>query len=166
MVIPSIIVAVFMLVMIAAGIVMNLNYTLLVFREVRRLSESLARNDKLRIIEGSLINETLIEVKLSAVDGTVAPLTEVQFIVCYEDLEERVTTYLLKYSVDEGPGWSLVALYSGNVLRDLEGSNYLIPGEVAVVRLKLPTPKSENSSVVVVAVSPGGHKSSWVIGDA
>lgn len=126
--IPSIIVAVFMLVMIVAGIVMNLNYTLLVFREVRRLSESLARNDKLRIIEGSLINETLVEIKLSAVDGTVAPLTEVQFIVCYEDMEGRVTTYLLKYSVNESPGWSLTTLYSGKVQRGLEGSNYLIPG--------------------------------------
>lgn len=164
--IPSIIVAVFMLLMIVAGIVMNLNYTMMVFREVRRMSESLVRNDRLRIIEGRLINETMLEIKLTASEDTVAPLTSVQFIICYEGLDGRVLTYLLKYSLDDGPGWSIDSIHSGRVLRSLEGSNYLIPGEIVVARLRLPIPKSDESSVVVVVVSPSGNKSSWVISDA
>ena len=164
--IPSVIIAVFMILMIVAGVVMSLNYSLLIFREVRRMSVSLAKSDKLRILNGFLINETTVGIELTATDETVAPLTSVQFIVCYENLEGRATTYLLKYSVGDGPGWDLITLYSGKIQRSLEGSNYLIPGEVAVVRLRLPTPKSENSSIIVIAVSPGGVKSGWAIGDA
>ncbi|MEM0024949.1 MAG: hypothetical protein QXV93_06650 [Zestosphaera sp.] len=164
--IPSIIVAVFMLVMIVASVIMNLNYVLIVFREARRMSESLVRNDRLKIIEGHLIDETTLEVKLTALEDTVAPLTSVQFIVCYKGLNEHVFTYLLKYSNDEGPGWSIYAIHSGRVVRSLEGNNYLIPGEIVIARLRLPIPKSSEGPVVVVVVSPGGSKSSWVIDDA
>lgn len=145
---------------------MNLNYTMMVFREVRRMSESLVRNDRLRMIEGHLINETTLEIKLTASEDTVAPLTDVQFIVCYEGLDGRVLTYLLKYSSNDGPGWSIDSIHSGRAVRGLGGSNYLIPGEVVVARLRLPIPKSDESSIVVVVVSPSGSKSSWVINDA
>lgn len=164
-VIPSIIVVVFMLIMITAGVIMNLNYSIILFREVRKMSESLARNDRLKIIEARLVDEVTLEVKLTALEDTVAPLTSTQFIVCYEGLDKHVFTYLLRYSHD-GPGWSIDAIYSGGVLRSLEGSNYLIPGEVFVAKLRLPIPKSSESPVTVIVVSPNGNKSSWVVDSA
>lgn len=145
---------------------MNLNYTFTVFREVRRMSESLTRNDRLRVIEGRLVNETTVEIKLTALENTVAPLTSVQFIVCYEGLDGHVFTYLLKYSLEDGPGWSIDSIHSGRAVRSLEGSNYLIPGEIVVARLRLPIPKSGKSSVIVVVVSPNGNKNSVVIDGA
>ncbi|MEM4696845.1 MAG: hypothetical protein QW501_00820, partial [Zestosphaera sp.] len=61
---------------------------------------------------------------------------------------------------------SIYAIHSGRVVRSLEGNNYLIPGEIVIARLRLPIPKSSEGPVVVVVVSPGGSKSSWVIDDA
>lgn len=124
--------------------------------------EALAVHQIILILNGTVINSTALRINFTVKGVSIIPLTAMQVVVRYVNTLNETETYLLDYG--SSPGWSLDAIYVGNVTRTLSSGDYLAPGEKAEITVTLPTPSSSTQPILVILVSPSGSKGEYALG--
>ncbi len=115
------------------------------------------------IESGSRRSPVVVEFNLTLLAGEIEVLTESEIYVKYAELTSgKEVTHLLNYGAV--PGWEVVEIEVGNVTYSVDEHNYLLPGERALIRVKLPSAASDTSPIVVVFSTRRGATATYSIG--
>ncbi len=162
--ITATIVAFVLIAVTVSSITMIINAVLSIHNQaLKSLQKSAEASHQIILIKSAKpLNATSILVNFTVAGISIVPLTAVQVIVRYLDTSNETETYLLTYN--ESPGWLIEDIYVGNSTRTISSGDYLAPGEIAEILVKLPTPASTLEPVLLVIVSPIGSRGEYSVG--